>query len=289
MPVSDLDRMDELQRAGELIRLLRKERGLSQGDLITPAKTSQRERLHQKLLSDIEGGKPTKSNNPRRIETIQSIFDAIERHAPTQPIPTGIKHSILRGLGLIPTITLPSPAEIAAIVESWTKDYDNLPQPVYLIDIAARVHAWNVAFQGLSGMRRGDPKLANITVFDLMFSRFGDDRWKFLDREKIQRQLVHAVRVEYEQFQCDEWWRPSIRAAKASYPDFDAMWNIDSVSPLHDVTFRIMGPMRVEFVGHGLFEFQILLTVVEGDMRFFAVQYVPIDEESARKCMQLNR
>jgi len=272
-----------------LIRCLRKERGLSQGDLITPAGSSDRDRLHQKLISEIEGGKPTKGNNRRRIETIQVLFDSMERQAPSQPIPAATRHAILRGLGLMPTTALPTPPEIARVASAWKAQFDDLPYPAYLVDIVSRVHAWNAVHLSLIGVRETDPFIENATIVDLLFSEFGRSRLRLQDRDNTQKRLLTRIKADLEQFQCDEWWRPVIRDVKAKYSEFAALWDTYDASELRGVTLGTMGSYKIDISGRGLLEFRVLPAATEGDMRFVSVQYVPMDEESMRKCCRIIR
>jgi transcriptional regulator with XRE-family HTH domain len=262
-----------LRKAGKVLRRLREERGISQLKFAVEAEIS------PTTLNHIETG--VRPETTRKVQTINKLFEVLDSIA---PVPTSMVSTVKRGLGLLPPITVPDDQAIAQAIHAWEQSTSTVMFPCYLVDSIHRIHAWNTTIRLITGLSEADTRPGNHTLFDLLFGNLQQNRWQIVNRETVVHQFVHVIKKEFAEFECEDWYEQCIIDASAKYPEFAALWWDTTIDPHDRVTFRMMGPILVDFGTPPLLQFNILGADLECDGRFRLVQYTPLDEVSASRC-----
>lgn len=251
---------------GTQIRDLRTERKLSIESLAGDAD------LTPLALSNLE----LKSVHPKR-ETLIKILDSLDT---TQAVPIGKRRALLEAFGYLDAPVLPNSDDIQRAVEAWQQPFQDIPYPAYLVDFAQRIHDWNDRALLLMGQPR--EKLVGVTVFDLMFSPQQRGTLRLLNEEELIQKTVRQLWNEYQPFADQAWCKECLEKARKRYPHFGTLYDRCAGSEITDIDVRTLEPVLFATPDGHTVTFKIIGTDLVSDPRFRAIQYIPVETETAR-------
>jgi transcriptional regulator with XRE-family HTH domain len=199
------------------------------------------------------------------------------------------RKKVLEPLGYRDQSLLPDDEESASIAQKWEQSVFELPHPVYLVDFAHRLLAWNRYIPRLIGLNYGHPALEPMrrkTLYDLIFNKQFDSAFAIANKESFLPEMLYVMRCEFEPFKEDAWCKDCIKEARDNYPEFRMLWDKVQKMPIQELGLRTMGPIQIQPQGSALLSFHLLGTDFVNDSRFRVIQYLPANATTMRQCLE---
>ncbi len=264
-------RSNHFALGGTMLRQLREEQHFSLMDVEQESSGG----VGYAQLQRIETGRIARPSS----ETITTILD-------TYGASYRVRCEVLEAYGYSPPTPLPSPAEIAAARRQVAQDFAMATFPVYLIDCAQRLQAWNRYMPRLIGCAPEDPALNEFvgrTIFDLAFNPQLKTRFLIDNPDEFLPALIIHLKSELWPFRTEGWYATLLRTISAQ-PELKALWDRADPAALAALGSHIPVPLRLDVPGAGLLTFSFAGSSLISDPRFLVVHYTPIGAVTLRQC-----
>lgn len=261
---------------GAYLRQLRQERGVSIMSLAGICSITYR------TLQEIESGETTRPGRSTLLAILKGL-SGVKKLGPNE------RNKVLEPFGYRDQSLLPENDEVATIARQWERSVFELPHPAYLVDFAHRFIAWNRYAPRVIGLTYGHPALEKMrgrTLFDLIFDRQFETAFAIKNKDTFVPEMLYVMRCEFEPFKDDEWCKECIRSAKATHPQFRAIWDKVQKMPVQELGLRTMGPIITQAAGGEELSFHLLGTDFVNDSRFRVIQYLPANAATMRQCLE---
>ena len=136
-------------------------------------------------------------------------------------------------------------------------------------------------------MRCDDPKLAlfeDITIFDLTFGLV-PQLVTIENQGEYLSDLVRTMKSEFRPYRDEFWYVKRIREARKKYPEFEKLWDAIPDNDLSPCGMGNVIPIVLRVPHEGVLKFRLLGVHFANDRRFRVVQWIPVDEITALKCL----
>lgn len=249
---------------GNRLRVLRDDCGRTQLDVELDA------RLGIGYLQRVESGKV---RYPER-DTLERILAALDAHYTE-------RRDILELFGYVVDAPLPGEAEIGWAVNVCRAELDEAVFPVYLLDCAHRLLAWNPFLTKLfpverfAAQRRSMPKI----LFDPAFGVTG----LIANPDEFFPAQIRVLRYQMGLFRGEAWYGTLIDDLRASSPLFESYWTHAS-APEPPLAARPLVPLVIDLPGSGRLRFRLTAESFAQDRRFRIIYYLPADAETMQRC-----
>ena len=188
---------------GQRLQDLRKQAGLTLADVEAKA----RYRIDTAHLHRIETGR-IKRPDP---ETLEVILSALE-------VSFVDRRDVLEAFGYKIPRNLPTEKEIEQARILCEHELHEATFPVYLIDDALRLWAWNRYVPRLIGMHPDDPALAQfvgVTMIDLAFNPAYPTKFLLDNPDEFLPMWLHTVKTALQPVQDEPWYGDWLTKARA--------------------------------------------------------------------------
>lgn len=261
-------------RGGRLLRSLRKSRDETIENIATDAG------ITYKTLQGIETG-VTKSPS---LDTLRCVVDALHKIV---PVPLIDRQKVYVAYGYKKTYPLPTQAEINNAIQEWQEKCREVPYPAYLVDCAQRLLDWNQYAPRLVGLKSGDLQLdqfAGVTIYDVTFA-LSNSFIKIVNRDEYLADLMRTIKAEDSVFQYEDWYQDHLLEVQEKYPEFAELWKKIEVDVSGQFELGNNTPIKLEIPGTGILTFRLSRINFVSDIRFFVVQWIPMDDFSMLQCL----
>lgn len=262
------------KHGGRLLRSLRKARRETMINIAADAE------ITYKTLQGIETGS-TKSPS---IETLRRIIDALDAIV---PVPIGERQKIFVAYGYKKPYPLPTQVEIDTAIQEWKEKYRHVPYPAYLVDCGQRLLDWNQYAPRLLGLKNDDIQLnqfIEVTIYDVTFA-LSNSFVKILNRDEYLLDLMRTIKAEDAVFQHEGWYHDHLHKIREKYPEFAALWNEVQIDSAGQFELGNNTPIELDIPGTGLLTFRLSRINFVSDIRFFVVQWIPMDDMTMLQCL----
>lgn len=220
-------------------------------------------------LQRVESGKV---QHPER-DTLERILGALGARYTE-------RRDILELFGYIVDAPLPDKAEMAWAVEVCQPELNNAMFPVYLLDCAHQLLAWNSFV----------PKLFNFTpeirvpILRVLF----DPAYKFMQRvanpDVFFTAQIRALRYEMHLFHGESWY-DHLLTDLLTCQTFATYWQQTASEPPHPIAARPLALLELNTPQSGLLQFRPISEPFALDRRFRVIYYLPADPHTMQQCL----
>lgn len=262
-------RVESMKRAGtpggNRLRALREARGRTQLEVELDAY------LGIGYLQRVESGKV---RYPER-DTLERILTALDAHYTA-------RCDVLEMFGYLVDTPLPDEAEIRWAVEICRAELADAVFPVYLLDCAHHLLAWNDFVPSILGSVTGKPgkRLSMLRIlFDPAFGVTG----RIANADEFFPAQIRALRYQMRLFRGENWYTTLIDDLRRGCPLFERWWNVPDVDA--QIAARPLIPLVIMGVTQTPepLRFRLTSEPFAQDRRFRIIYYIPADPATMRQ------
>ncbi|MFW6074914.1 MAG: hypothetical protein ACOC9Y_04915 [Chloroflexota bacterium] len=254
---------------GEAIRILRGNAGRTQLWVELEAD------LGTGYLQRIESGRvaqPTRAT----LERILSALDA--RYSE--------RREIMQAFGYVVTTPKPNRDDREWAREISKSELQTLTFPVYVLDCAHRLTAWNRYIPWMFGVSPADPIFTSLQQNSVLAAWFDVNSpigASVSDRDTLLPALIRAFRYEMHRFSREPWYEQLLEDLY-SQRRFRHYWDIvEKEAPVASAA-RALIPVEIEHPDHGQLAFRLSSEPFIRDARFRFVHFFPADPVTMQQC-----
>jgi transcriptional regulator with XRE-family HTH domain len=259
--------------AGKRLQELRQAAGLTLVALAASLESDFGKPIDAGHISKIENGK-IKMPLVGTLETILAGLHANYRN----------RREVLEAFGYTVPMTLPTELEIREAVRlSRYELHDTASHPVFLLDQAQRLWAWNRYTPRMIGMHPDDPATQHfrgVTMFDLTLSSAYTTRLLIDNPDEYLPVMLQFTKAGMAPFHEQAWYQELIARAR-TLPGFSSIW--DSVPA---ETYRRITPIRLKLPKVGILQFRVSSAELLPDPRFHMMHFTPFGARTLRVCAE---
>jgi transcriptional regulator with XRE-family HTH domain len=199
------------------------------------------------------------------------------------------RREVLELFGYTVTTPLPDEEEIIWATVTARRELHDAAFPVYLLDCAHRLIAWNrfvPALFGLAASEEGIGRLARRSLPSLWFDPASPLAALVAEPAAFLPALVRAFRYEMQLFRAETWY-PPLFAELWALPLFRRAWTLVEREPATAGAARALVPVRLAVPGAGTLQFRLSSEHFTRDTRFRLVNFFPADPATMRWCAGL--
>lgn len=190
------------------------------------------------------------------------------------------RREILATFGYAVRVMPPSVAEHAWARAVCAAELGEAAFPVYVLDCAHRLVAFNASVPPLFAISPDDPTLGDLVGRSLLAAWFdpGSPLAPLVaEPEVLLPALIRALRYEMQQF-------AAVLRHLHAHPRFRRHWATVEREPAPASAMRTLTPVRLNVPGAGALTFRISAEPLLLDARFRIISYVPADPQTLRVC-----
>ncbi len=219
-------------------------------------------------LQRVESGKV---RSPDR-DTLERILAALGAHYTE-------RRDILELFGYVVDTPLPDADEIGWAVGICRTELNEAVFPVYLLDCAHRLLAWNPFMARLFPVARS----AQVSMLRLLFDPAQGVTELIANPQAFFPAQIRALRYQMRLFRGEVWYEALIAELRAQCPLFERWW-VDSEQNEHPLAARPLVPLVVNLPEVGRLNFRLTSEPFAQDRRFRMIYYLPADPATMQQC-----
>jgi transcriptional regulator with XRE-family HTH domain len=221
-------------------------------------------------LQRVESGKV---RSPDR-DTLERILAALGAHYTE-------RRDILELFGYVVDTPLPDADETAWAVGICRDELDKAVFPVYLLDCAHRLLAWNAFVARLFPVMQ----VGQVSMLRLLFDpAYGVTR-RIANPEAFFPAQIRALRYQMRLFRGEAWFDALIDEMRR-HPLFERWWT-DAGQNDVPLAARPLVPLEIEMAGAGRLRFRLTSEPFAQDRRFRVIYYLPADPATMQQMIDL--
>lgn len=209
--------------------------------------------------------------------------ETLERILTTLNASYNDRYEVLSLFGYMVSTPLPTDKEIEWAIQVSKEHLQRCPYPVYLLDCAYRIWAWNAYVPRMIGQDPDGLRMKGFQgkcVVELIFDEQHGIAALASNSDETFTSLLLTFRAALYPYQEEEWCK-SMTAKVLELPLFKAYWDqteryLQSINmPIHPATFFHIGVPGKQDI-----QFRVLSIPFSQDRRFLIIEYIPFDGTS---------
>jgi transcriptional regulator with XRE-family HTH domain len=248
---------------GNRLRTLREACGRTQLDVELDAS------LGTGYLQRVESGKV---RYPER-DTLERILTALGARYSD-------RRSVLELFGYVVDAPLPTEADVRWAIDACAVEMNQAAFPVYLLDCAHRLLAWNALLPRLFRLERGLP---GTSMLKIIFDPAYGVTPLIANGEVFFPAQIRALRHEMSLFGSEPWYGALIEDMRR-LPLFEEYWSRAQTAHPYHLAGRPFTPLELRLKDGARLQFRLLSEPFSQDRRFRVIYYLPADAITIERC-----
>jgi transcriptional regulator with XRE-family HTH domain len=196
------------------------------------------------------------------------------------------RRDILELFGYVVDAPIPDEREIQWAIAACQTELDGAVFPVYVLDCAHRLLAWNALVPQIFRIDRLLHPIANaerLSMLNIIFDPAYGVTESIVNREAFFPAQIRALRSEMQWFRDEDWYKRLI-GDMLKIPEFEKYWTADTLDSPR-LAARPLTPLSLKLPTGDILQFRLIAEPFVQDRRFRVIYCLPADTATIQQCV----